>query len=168
MGGMSQSHPSRVRLDYRTAFPAGYEALAGLEAALRRGRLEPALVELVKVRASQINGCAYCLAMHLRDARARGESQVRLDTVAAWRETPYFSDRERAALAWCEALTDLPRSGAPDADYAAVEAVFDAEEVAELTFAVVAINAWNRLAVGLRSDVTGLEGIEHPAAREEG
>lgn len=164
---MDRSHPSPSRVDYRAAFPQGVEALQRLEGALHRGRLEPALVELVKVRASQVNGCAYCLAMHTRDARARGESQVRLDTVAAWRETPYFSERERAALAWCEALTDLPRSGAPDDAYAALEAVFDADEIAELTFAVVAINAWNRLAVGLRSDVRGLEGIDHPVVGAE-
>ena len=91
--------------------------------------------------------------MHNRDARARGEHQTRLDTVAAWREAPYYTARERAALAWCEALTELPRAGAPDDVYAAVEAEFSPEEIAALTFAIVAINGWNRLAVGLRSDV---------------
>lgn len=161
------SRTSSSRVDYRAAFPEGLEALQRLEGALHRGRLEPALVELVKIRASQVNGCAYCLAMHTRDARARGESQVRLDTVAAWRETPYFTERERAALGWCEALTDLPRTGAPDGTYAALEEVFDAEEIAELTFAVVAINAWNRLAVGLRSDVTSLQGVDHPVVGAE-
>jgi len=151
-----------MRVDYREQFPKGVAALVRLEEALDESPLEPALVELVRVRASQINGCAYCLAMHTRDARARGEHQVRLDTVAAWRETPFFTEREQAALAWCECLTDLAHVGAPDEDYARVEAVFSSEDVAALTFAVVAINSWNRLAVGLGADVTSLEGIEAP------
>lgn len=151
-----------MRVDYRTEFPAGSQALADLEAALHKAPLEPELVELVKIRASQLNGCAFCLAMHTRDARARGESQVRLDTVSAWRETPFFSDRERAALAWCETLTELSRKGAPDSDFAALEAVFSSEEIAALTFAVVAINSWNRLAVGLGTEVTSLKGIDFP------
>ena len=116
----------------------------------------------MKIRASQLNGCAFCLAMHTRDARAKGESQVRLDTVSAWRETPFFSDRERAALAWCETLTELSRNGAPDSDFAALEPVFTREEIAALTFAIVAINSWNRLAVGLGTEVTSLEGIDLP------
>ncbi|HEU5045780.1 MAG TPA: carboxymuconolactone decarboxylase family protein [Nocardioidaceae bacterium] len=151
-----------MRVSYRTEFPAGAQALADLEAALHKAPLEPELVELVKIRASQLNGCAFCLAMHTRDARARGESQVRLDTVSAWRETPFFSDRERAALAWCETLTELSRKGAPDSDFAALEAVFSSEEIAALTFAVVAINSWNRLAVGLGTEVTSLKGIDFP------
>ena len=159
-----------MRVDYRVQFPNGVAALVRLEEALRESPLEPALLELVRVRASQINGCAYCLAMHTRDARARGEHQVRLDTVAAWRETPFFTERERAALAWCESLTDLAHAGASSADYAGaserdyarVEAVFSAQDVAALTFAVVAINSWNRLAVGLGADVTSLDGIEGP------
>jgi AhpD family alkylhydroperoxidase len=93
---------------------------------VRGSTLEPELLELVRVRASQVNGCAYCLAMHNRDARARGERQARLDTVAAWREAPFFTARERAALAWCEALTELPRNGVPGDLYAAVDAVFSA------------------------------------------
>ena len=151
-----------MRVDYRAQFPEGVEALVMLEAALHKSPLEPALLELVRIRASQINGCAYCLAMHTRDARARGERQVRLDTVAAWRETPFFTGRERAALAWCESLTDLAHAGAPDEVFANVEAVFSAREAAALTFAVVAINSWNRLAVGLGADVTSLDGIEAP------
>ena len=151
-----------MRVDYREQFPKGVAALVRLEEALDESPLEPALLELVRVRASQINGCAYCLAMHTRDARARGERQVRLDTVAAWRETPFFTEREQAALAWCECLTDLAHAGAPDEDYARVEAVFSSEDVAALTFAVVAINSWNRLAVGLGADVTSLDGIEAP------
>jgi AhpD family alkylhydroperoxidase len=153
-----------MRVDYRVQFPKGVAALVRLEEALRESPLEPALLELVRVRASQINGCAYCLAMHTSDARARGEHQVRLDTVAAWRETPFFTEREQAALAWCESLTDLAHAGVSDEDYARVEAVFSPQDVTALTFAVVAINCWNRLAVGLGADVTSLEGIEAPLA----
>lgn len=151
-----------MRVDYRVQFPKGVAALVRLEDAVRESPLEPALLELVRVRASQINGCAYCLAMHSRDARARGEQQVRLDTVAAWRETPFFSERERAAMAWCESLTDLAHAGVSEQDYARVEAAFSPQEVAALTFAVVAINSWNRLAVGLGAEVTSLDGIEVP------
>ena len=151
-----------MRVDYRKMFPGGTRAMAELERAVHSAALEPELLELVRIRASQLNGCTYCLAMHNRDARARGEHQTRLDTVAAWREAPYYTARERAALAWCEALTDLPRAGAPDDVYAAVEAEFAQEEIAALTFAVVAINGWNRLAVGLRSDVTSLDGLDLP------
>ncbi|MGV8978672.1 MAG: carboxymuconolactone decarboxylase family protein [Cellulomonas sp.] len=156
-----------MRVDYQREFPEGVAALVALEAALHKSPLEPALLELVRVRASQINGCAYCLAMHTRDARGRGEHQVRLDTVAAWRETPFFTQRERAALAWCESLTDLVHAGAPDADYARVEAVFSPRDIAALTFAVVAINSWNRLAVGLGADVTSLDGIGSVAAHPD-
>ena len=151
-----------MRVDYAKQFPAGMRAMAALERAVRSATLEPELLELVRVRASQINGCTYCLAMHNRDARARGEHQTRLDTVAAWREAPYYTPQERAALAWCEALTELPRTGAPDEVYAAVETEFSPEETAALTFAIVAINGWNRLAVGLRSDVLSLDGLDLP------
>ncbi|MGH3411370.1 MAG: carboxymuconolactone decarboxylase family protein [Streptosporangiaceae bacterium] len=138
--------------------------MVGLERAVRSGGLEPGLLELVKIRASQVNGCTYCLAMHNRDARARGEHQARLDTVAAWREAPYYTPRERAALAWCEALTELPRTGAPDEVYAAVQKEFTRAEIAALTFAIVAINGWNRLAVGLRADVLSLDGLDLPGS----
>ena len=151
-----------MRVDYRKVFPDGVRAMAELERAVRSASVEPELLELVRIRASQLNGCTYCLAMHTRDARARGEHQTRLDTVAAWREAPYYTARERAALAWCEALTELPRTGAPDDVYAAVEAGFSPEEIAALTFAIVAINGWNRLAVGLRSDVLSLDGLDLP------
>lgn len=157
-----------MRVDYRKQFPAGMRAMAELERAVQGSTLEPALLELVRIRASQINGCTYCLAMHNRDARAHGEHQTRLDTVAAWREAPFFTARERAALAWCEALTELPRTGAPDHVFAAVDAVFSAEETAALTLAIVAINGWNRLSVGLRSDVMRLEGLDLPPGISEG
>ncbi|MFN8174503.1 MAG: carboxymuconolactone decarboxylase family protein [Solirubrobacteraceae bacterium] len=144
---------SDVRLDYSVALPAGLEAMLALEAAVHRSSLEPLLLELVKTRASQINGCAHCLDMHTKDARARGEDEQRLHVVAAWRDAPFYSERERAALAWCEALTLLPQEGAPDEVFAEVRDLFTDEEIGALTFAIVAINGWNRLAVGLRSPV---------------
>jgi AhpD family alkylhydroperoxidase len=144
-----------MRVDYTTAFPKGFEAMLGLEQAVRRSGLDPLLLELVKLRASQLNGCAYCLDMHSKDARAQGEDEQRLHVLAAWREAPFYSPRERAALAWCEALTALPQTGAPDDVFAELEAQFAPEEIAALTFAIVAINGWNRLAVGLRTPVGG-------------
>jgi AhpD family alkylhydroperoxidase len=142
-----------MRVDYTEAFPKGLEAMLGLEQAVRRSGLEAALLELVKLRASQLNGCAYCLDMHSKDARARGEDEQRLHVLAAWREASFYSPRERAALAWCEAVTLLPETGAPDEVFSEVEAQFSREEIAALTFQIVAINGWNRLAVGLRTPV---------------
>ena len=153
-----------MRVDYAKQFPEGMRAMAGLERAVRSATLELELLELVRIRASQISGCAYCLAMHNRDARARGEHATRLDTVAAWRGASYYTARERAALAWCETLTELPRTGAPDEVYAGVEAAFSQDEIAVLTFAIVAVNGWNRLAVGLRADVLSLDGPGLPAS----
>jgi AhpD family alkylhydroperoxidase len=144
-----------MRVDYSKAFPTGYEAIISLEDAVRSSGLEPLLLELVKLRASQINGCAYCLDMHSKDARARarGEDEQRLHVLAAWRAAPFYSARERAALAWCEALTLLPETAAPDEVFAEVKEQFSDEEIAALTFKIVAINGWNRLAVGLRTPV---------------
>ncbi len=142
-----------MRVNYVHAFPSGYEAMLGLEAAVRDSSLEPLLLELVKLRASQLNGCAYCLDMHSKDARALGEDEQRLHVLAGWHEAPFYSPRERAALAWCEALTLLPQTGAPDDVYRQLESEFAPEEIAALTFAIVAINGWNRLAVGLRRPV---------------
>jgi AhpD family alkylhydroperoxidase len=142
-----------MRVNYATTFPNGFAAMRSLEEAVRRSGLEPALRELVNLRASQLNGCAYCLDMHSKDARARGEDEQRLHVLAAWREAPFYSPRERAALAWCEALTLLPETGAPDDVFADVEAQFSAEEIAALTFQIVAINGWNRLSVGMRTPV---------------
>ena len=142
-----------MRIDHGAVFPAAREALGGLERAVRGSDLDPALLELVKVRASQLNGCAHCLDMHTKDARACGESETRLHLVATWREAPCYTPRERAALAWCESLTLLPQTGAPDDVYAEVAAVFTPPEIVALTLAIIAINGWNRLAVGLRSPV---------------
>jgi len=142
-----------MRIDYGKAYPEAVRAMLGLEKAVHASALEPPLLELVKMRASQLNGCAYCLDMHSKDARARGETEQRLHVLAAWREAPFYDDRERAALAWCEALTLLPETGAPDDVYAELERVFDEAEIVALTLAIVAINGWNRFAVGLRSPV---------------
>jgi len=142
-----------MRIDYANVFPQAVEAMLGLERVVHRSELEPELLELVKLRASQLNGCAHCLDMHSKDARARGESEQRLHVLAAWREAPFYGERERAALAWCEALTLLPESGAPDEVYEELAGVFEEEEIVVLTLAIVAINGWNRLAVGLRSPV---------------
>ena len=114
------------------------------------GRLEPALIELVLTRVSQINGCAFCLDMHSADARKGGESERRLATLSAWRETPFFTERERAALAWTESLTLISQTHAPDEDYELATAQFDAKELVDLTVAITTINAWNRLAIGFR------------------
>lgn len=144
---------SSTRVDYRRVFPEAIRAMGGLEQTVRESSLEPTLLELVKMRASQLNGCAYCLDMHSKDARARGESEQRLYLLSAWREAPCYSERERAALAWCEALTLVARTGAPDDVYERLATQFDEQEIVALTLAIVAINGWNRFAVGLRSPV---------------
>ncbi|CAH0311759.1 Alkyl hydroperoxide reductase AhpD [Massilia sp. Bi118] len=136
------------RLDFAKASPAAYKALLGVENYLRESGLEHSLLELVKLRASQINGCGYCVDMHAKDARAAGESERRLYAVAVWRETPFFSPRERAALAWTEALTRLSRQPALEADFAALKEHFSEREMVDLGLAISAINSWNRLAVG--------------------
>jgi AhpD family alkylhydroperoxidase len=124
-----------------------------LERVIDASGLEPRLRELVKLRASQINGCAYCVDMHTKDARAMGEDEQRLHLVAVWPEAPSFSSRERAALAWTEALTLLSETGAPDDVYDAMASEFDPAEQVALTLAIVAINGWNCLAVGFRQPV---------------
>lgn len=142
-----------MRLDYRHELPDASRAMSELERVVEGSTLEPKLRELIKLRASQINGCAYCVDMHTKDAQAIGEDAQRLHLVAVWREAPVFSARERAALAWTEALTLLPQTGAPDDVYAEVAQQFDPAERVALTLAVVAINGWNRLAVGFRQPV---------------
>jgi AhpD family alkylhydroperoxidase len=113
--------------------------------------LEPGLIELIKIRASQINGCAYCIHMHTAEARAAGETEERIYLLDAWRESPLYTDRERAALAWTEALTRIADTHAPDADYELVQAQFTPEEQVKLSMMIVVINGWNRLAIGFRS-----------------
>ena len=142
-----------MRIDYRSVFPAAVEAMATLEKAVRTSALEPELLELVKLRASQLNGCGYCVDMHTKDAEAIGVDAQRLYLTVTWREAPCYSTRERAALAWCESLTLLSGSDVPDDLYAELSSQFSPEEIVALTLAVVAINGWNRFAVGLRSPV---------------
>jgi AhpD family alkylhydroperoxidase len=122
--------------------------------------VERPLFELIKIRASQINGCAYCLDMHTKDARRAGETEQRIYALSAWRETPFFTDRERAALEWTESLTRVAETHVPDDVYARVSRQFKEEEIVALTFAVVVINSWNRLAISLRPPV----GSYQPAA----
>ncbi|MGI8506266.1 MAG: carboxymuconolactone decarboxylase family protein [Solirubrobacteraceae bacterium] len=155
-----------MRIDYRRVFPEALRAMSGLEEAVHESSLEPELLELVKMRASQLNGCAYCLDMHSKDARARGEQEQRLYVLSAWREAPFYSDRERAAIGWCEALTLLSSSAAPDPVFDELARHFDEGEIVALTLAIVAINGWNRFAVGLRSPVghyVSPHGREHAA-----
>lgn len=128
----------------------GIQALRGLETYLQDCRLEASLLELIKMRASQINGCAYCLDMHSKDARAAGESEQRLYTLDAWRETPFYSERERAALAWTEAVTRVADTHVPDDVYEQAAQHFDESELLDLTLAITAINSWNRLAISSR------------------
>ncbi len=139
------------RIVYGEAAPGATKGLLALEAYVAQSGLERSLIELIKTRASQINGCAYCLDMHTKDARAAGESEQRLYALSAWRETPFYSERERAALAWTEAITLLAESGAPDEVYEQARACFTERELVDLTMAVIAINGWNRLAVGFRT-----------------
>jgi AhpD family alkylhydroperoxidase len=141
----------QARLNPFTAAPELMQGMLRFEEGVRAGGLEHSLIELVKTRASQINGCAYCIDMHTTDARASGESESRLYLLSAWREAPVYSERERAALAWTEALTLVADTRAPDADYALVQRHFSQKEQVALTLLIVAINGWNRIAVGFRS-----------------
>ncbi|MEO5736908.1 MAG: carboxymuconolactone decarboxylase family protein [Variovorax sp.] len=139
------------RLNFYKASPDAIKAMLALEASVSKLGLEPLLLDLVKLRASQINGCAFCVDMHSTDARKRGETERRLYGVAAWRESPFFTARERAALAWTEALTRVADTRAPDADHDALCAEFNERERVDLTLAIGTINIWNRLAVGFRA-----------------
>jgi AhpD family alkylhydroperoxidase len=124
----------------------------GLQAAVDHSGLEAELIELVKMRASQINGCAYCIDMHFKDAKALGETDERLYLLDAWRESPFYSPRERAALLWCETLTLVAERGAPDEVFEEVREHFNDDELASLTLAIVAINCWNRVNIGFRAE----------------
>jgi AhpD family alkylhydroperoxidase len=148
-------------MDYRNAAPEGAKALGVLHAFVHRCGLEPSLLELVKLRASQINGCAQCIDMHTKELRAAGESEQRLYLLDAWQEAPFYSERERAALAWTEAVTLVADSHVPDAVYETVRAQFNEGELANLTLAIVAINGANRLNVAFRT----VAGNYQPAAR---
>lgn len=145
-----------LRVDVYGAWPDGFRAMGQLEMAVRASGIEHSLLELVKTRASQLNGCAYCIDMHTKDARAAGETEQRLYALNAWRETPLFSDRERAALAMTEALTLVAASHeALDEAIVGAKHHFDEAEISKLAFCVVAINGWNRLAITAQREVGG-------------
>src|SRR3984885_10233547 len=148
------------RLDFYASSPAAIKAMVGLEQRIAKSELEQPLVELVRLRASQINGCAYCMDLHSGDARKAGEDARRLATLPAWRETPFFTERERAALAWTEALTNIQQGHAPDEVFEEARRHFSEEELARLSFAITQINAWNRISIAFRSVV----GSYQPAA----
>jgi AhpD family alkylhydroperoxidase len=137
------------RLDYIRLAPEPLRAMYRLEGHLARSGLEPSLLELVKIRVSQLNGCAFCLDMHTQDARSAGETERRIYALSAWRETPFYTDRERAALAWAEAVTHV--GGVPDAAFEEARRRFSEQEIVNLTWAAIAINGWNRLAISFRA-----------------
>ena len=141
----------KARMNFYQAAPDTIKALVAVENEIAASGLEQSLIELVKTRASQINGCAYCINMHTEDARKHGETEQRLHLLNAWRESPLYSERERAALAWTEALTLVSETHAPDADYEAVRAEFTDGELVNLTTLIGTINAWNRIAIGFRA-----------------
>jgi AhpD family alkylhydroperoxidase len=149
----------KSRIEFHRVSPAAVNAMLALQTYVNGCGLEHSLLELVKLRASQINGCAYCIDMHTKDARAAGESEQRLYLLSAWRESPFYSDRERAALQWTESVTLLSETNVPDEDYALSRAHFSEEELVNLSMAIVAINGWNRLCVGFRR----LPGAYQPA-----
>jgi AhpD family alkylhydroperoxidase len=139
-----------ARLNYAKAAPGVFDAMEGLEKYLEQCGLEKPLLFLIQLRASQLNGCAYCLDMHWKDLIASGENEQRLYSLDAWRECPYYSDRERAALAWTEAVTLITQGHVPDAVYDEARSHFSAKELSDLTLAVASINAWNRLSIAAR------------------
>lgn len=151
------------RIDYRKAAPGIYEAMLGLEKYLRHSAIDQRLLDLIKLRASQINGCAYCIDMHWKDLRSLGETEQRLYGIDAWEESPYYSERERAALAWTEAVTKIHEGHAPDELYEKVRLQFSEKELADLTFAIATINTWNRLAIAARTT----PGTYQPPARSQ-
>ena len=143
-----------ARIDAGKVSPAAYHAMLGLETFVRKSsNLERSLLELVRYHASQINGCAYCIDMHTKDARAAGETEQRLYGLSAWHESPYYTDRERAALQWAEVITLISETHASDEDYEDVLTEFEGEELVKLTMAIIAINGWNRLAIAFRPEV---------------
>jgi AhpD family alkylhydroperoxidase len=148
-------------MDYMKTAPDDYQVMSALESYVRQSGLEHSLLELVKTRASQINGCAFCLDMHTKDARAAGETEQRLYTLSTWQETSFFSDRERAALAWTEAVTRVADTQVPDDVFERVRQQFTEKELADLTLAIVTINGWNRLAIAFRK----VPGSYQPAKR---
>jgi AhpD family alkylhydroperoxidase len=152
-----------ARIDYWKVARGAYDAMLGLEKYLKQCGLEAKLIDLIKLRVSQINGCAYCIDMHWKDLRSLGEQEQRLYGLDAWEESPYYTDRERAALAWAEAVTDIRETHAPDDVYQQTRKHFNEKELADLSVAIVTINAWNRLAISARS----VPGLYQPARGHE-
>ncbi len=152
MGNHSFTQPAQTpRIDLRNAGGEAVKAMYGLEHYVRQSGLEASLLELVRMRASQINGCAYCMDMHSKDARAAGETEQRLFVLPGWREAPFYTDRERAALAWTEGVTRISPESVEDELYRSVREHFSEQELIALTMAIVSINGWNRLAISLRA-----------------
>jgi AhpD family alkylhydroperoxidase len=151
----------KTRIDFTQVNPQALKAMLGLQAYVNGSGLEPSLLELVKMRASQINGCAYCLDMHSKDALAHGETAQRLFLLDAWEESPFYTGRERAALAWTEALTRVADGHVPDEVFERARKEFNEKELVDLALAVVTINGWNRLCIGFRAE----PGTYQPAAR---
>ena len=147
----------QTRFDYGKVAPGVYEAMDALDQYLAQCGMDVRLLHLVRLRASQINGCAYCLDMHWKDLRAAGEDEQRLYSLDAWRECPYYTDRERAALAWTEAVTLVAVGHVPDGVHAQARAQFNEKELSDLTLAVATINAWNRLSIAARLEPGGYQ-----------
>ncbi len=145
------------RGEYAKLSPGGYRAMLDFDSYIEGCGLDHRLLELVKLRTSQINGCAFCIDMHARKLRQAGEKDARIDGLVAWRESPFFDARERAALAWAESVTLLSESGAADAEFDGLRRHFSEREAADLTFAIALINSWNRLAVSYRTPPTGTD-----------
>ncbi|MBB2842357.1 UNVERIFIED_ORG: AhpD family alkylhydroperoxidase [Rhizobium etli] len=139
------------RFNFAKAAPDAYKAVAALEQYVQTSGLERRFIHLIKLRASQINGCAYCVDMHVKEARHDGLSEQWINLMCVWRESPAYDARERALLGWVDAVTNIAKTGAPDADYETLKAYFSEEEMTKITVAIGAINIWNRLAVGFRS-----------------
>ncbi len=154
------------RLSYSKVAPDGTECISKLERYVKNCGLEADLLELVKLRASQINGCAYCIDMHTKDARTHGESEQRLYAVSAWREAPFYSERERAALTWAEAVTKVSEGQVPDDVYDQARKHFSEKELVDLTLAIIAINSWNRLAISFRTP-PGSYQPDHPISKKK-
>lgn len=143
-------HSMKKRLDYSKVAPDAVQAMYKLHKYSEDSGLEKSLLELVKTRVSQINGCAYCIDMHTKDARANGETEQRLYALNAWRETTFYTERERAALGWAETITLIAQTHSPDEEFETVRAEFSEEAIVKLTMAIITINGWNRLAIGFR------------------
>jgi AhpD family alkylhydroperoxidase len=161
---MTSTQHTQPRLDYAKAAPGANAAMYAVERYVRECGLERGLLELIKLRASQINGCAYCVDMHTKDARVNGETEQRLYAVVVWREAPFFTERERAALAWTEAVTLVSQEQVPDNVFEIARKEFSDKELVDLTVAVIAINGWNRLAISFRA----VAGSYQPAVSQEG